>query len=335
MAEYINIRGQSIEVVASDPANPTIGQIWYNSTSNTLKGGSVTTSSSWATGTNYPVNITRNGSAGTQTATLMFGGSQPSVGNIATTNEYDGSTWTAGGSLNTARGHAPGAGTQTTAIAIGGYAPTQTGATEEYDGTSWTNGGSTATARAQAGAGGDSTAAVYFGGTPSPYISSAATELYNGTSWTSGNNMGSGRYSLSGAGSQTAALAISGYGPSSGPGTGSTFTGSEEYDGVSWTAGGTLNTGRYAAASGGIQTAALLISGWLPGATAATELYDGTSWTNDTNVNSPRLSTNTGAVGTTSASLFVGGETPGGPVVNTVEEYTGAGVPLVQTITAS
>jgi hypothetical protein len=38
MAEYINIKGQNIEVVASDPANPTIGQIWYNSTSNTLKG---------------------------------------------------------------------------------------------------------------------------------------------------------------------------------------------------------------------------------------------------------------------------------------------------------
>jgi hypothetical protein len=324
MAEYINIRGQSIEVVASDPANPTVGQIWYNSTSNTLKGGSVTTSSSWATGTNYPVNITRNGSAGTQTATLMFGGQTPAY--TGATNEYDGATWTAGGSLNTARGHVVGAGTQTTAIAIGGYAPTVTGATEEYDGTSWTNGGSTATARAQAGAGGDSTAAIYFGGTPSPYNSTVATELYNGTSWTSGNNMGSGRYSLAGAGSQTAALAISGYGPVSGPGTGSTFTGSEEYSVSTWTAG---------AASGGIQTAALLISGWLPGATAATELYDGTSWTNDTNVNSPRFSTNMGAVGTTSASLYAGGETPGSPGVNTVEEYTGAGVPLVQTITAS
>jgi hypothetical protein len=34
MAEYINIKGQNIEVVASDPANPTLGQIWYNSTSN-------------------------------------------------------------------------------------------------------------------------------------------------------------------------------------------------------------------------------------------------------------------------------------------------------------
>jgi hypothetical protein len=50
MAEYINIRGQSIEVVASDPANPTQGQIWYNSTSNTLKGGGVTTSGAWASG---------------------------------------------------------------------------------------------------------------------------------------------------------------------------------------------------------------------------------------------------------------------------------------------
>jgi hypothetical protein len=53
MAEYINIKGQSIEVVASDPANPTLGQIWYNSTSNTLKGGSVTTAAAaWATGGN-------------------------------------------------------------------------------------------------------------------------------------------------------------------------------------------------------------------------------------------------------------------------------------------
>ena len=335
MAEYINIRGQSVEVLASDPANPTVGQIWYNSTSNTLKGNNVTTAGAWSTGTNYPGTIINDGSAGTQTATLVFGGS-PGSGYITTTNEYDGATWTAGGSLNTARGHLVGAGTQTTAIAVGGYSgPSPTGATEEYNGTSWTTGGSTATTRAQAGAGGDSTAAIYFGGTPSPYISTTAAELYNGTSWTTAPSMGTGRYSLASAGSQTAALAISGYGPVSGPGTGSTFTGSEEYDGASWTAGGTLNTARYAAASGGIQTAALLISGWQPGATAATELYDGTSWTNDANVNTPRFSTNRGAVGTTSASLFVGGETPGTPAVNTVEEYTGAGVPLVETITAS
>jgi hypothetical protein len=92
MAEYINIRGQNIEVVASDPANPTLGQIWYNSTSNTLKGGGVTTAGAWATGNN--MNTARYGSLG-------------------------------------------GAGTQTAALAFGGYGPTWTDATEEYDGTNW------------------------------------------------------------------------------------------------------------------------------------------------------------------------------------------------------
>jgi hypothetical protein len=74
MAEYINIRGQSIEVVASDPANPTIGQIWYNSTSNTLKGGGVTTAGAWATGGNLWVQqeVVLAKGAGTQTAGFRF-----------------------------------------------------------------------------------------------------------------------------------------------------------------------------------------------------------------------------------------------------------------------
>jgi hypothetical protein len=56
------------------------------------------------------------------------------------TEEYDGSAWTAGGSLNTARNAVAGAGIQTAALAFGGYTPpTVTAATEEYDGTSWTS----------------------------------------------------------------------------------------------------------------------------------------------------------------------------------------------------
>jgi hypothetical protein len=72
MAEYINIRGQNIEVLASDPANPTQGQIWYNSTSNTLKGLGVSSVGSWATGNN--MNTARSGGAGTgtQTAAVSF-----------------------------------------------------------------------------------------------------------------------------------------------------------------------------------------------------------------------------------------------------------------------
>ena len=38
MADYSTINGYVIEVVSSDPANPQEGQVWFNTTSNTLKG---------------------------------------------------------------------------------------------------------------------------------------------------------------------------------------------------------------------------------------------------------------------------------------------------------
>jgi hypothetical protein len=99
MAEYINIKGQNIEVVASDPANPTLGQIWYNSTSNTLKGLGVSAAGAWATGNN--INTARSGlvGRGTQTADCYSGASvipgSPSV--TTATEEYDGTTWTNSG----------------------------------------------------------------------------------------------------------------------------------------------------------------------------------------------------------------------------------------------
>ena len=38
MATYIALQGIQIQVIAGDPANPVEGQIWYNSTTATLKG---------------------------------------------------------------------------------------------------------------------------------------------------------------------------------------------------------------------------------------------------------------------------------------------------------
>jgi hypothetical protein len=144
MAEYINIKGQNIEVVASDPANPTLGQIWYNSTSNTLKGGGVTTAGAWATGGNLPSPLYSGAGAGTQTAALMFGGVGPG-GNSNVTYEYDGTSWTPSNNLNRTTQQLAGAGTQTAGLAFGGE-PT-TAATEEYDGTNWTTVNSMNTAR--------------------------------------------------------------------------------------------------------------------------------------------------------------------------------------------
>jgi hypothetical protein len=61
--------------------------------------------------------------AGTQTAGLAFGGTeQPNIRQNAT-EEYDGSTWTAGGNLATARNYLAGCGTQTAGLAFGGITP--------------------------------------------------------------------------------------------------------------------------------------------------------------------------------------------------------------------
>ena len=38
MTTYKEIRGTNIEAVASDPSNPVEGQVWYNTTTNAVKG---------------------------------------------------------------------------------------------------------------------------------------------------------------------------------------------------------------------------------------------------------------------------------------------------------
>jgi hypothetical protein len=74
MATYKEIFGTNIEVLASDPANPVTGQVWYNSTDNLVKGAAATTAGAWATGGN--LNTARSygvAGAGIQTS-AFFGG---------------------------------------------------------------------------------------------------------------------------------------------------------------------------------------------------------------------------------------------------------------------
>jgi hypothetical protein len=52
MSEYKGIKGFSIQSLSADPADPNIGQVWYNSTSGSWKVTSATTAGAWATGNN-------------------------------------------------------------------------------------------------------------------------------------------------------------------------------------------------------------------------------------------------------------------------------------------
>ena len=103
MATLKDIKGTNIQSVDEDPSNPVVGQIWYNSTSRVLKGLKLTTTGSWATGGS--LSDARYGfwaSFGLQTAAVACGGADSPNEFFATTEEYNGSSWTAGGNIPTA-----------------------------------------------------------------------------------------------------------------------------------------------------------------------------------------------------------------------------------------
>jgi len=109
MATYKEIKGDVVERVASDPANPGEGDIWYNTTTGVLKGYQY--SETWSNGGNLNTARGDAGGAGlTQTAALVFGGGTP-LPNSAS-ESYNGTGWTSTPSLNTARKQLAGAGSQ-------------------------------------------------------------------------------------------------------------------------------------------------------------------------------------------------------------------------------
>ena len=108
MATYKGVKGFTIQSLSADPPTPIAGQVWYNSTSQVLKGYANVTGA-WSAGGN--LNTARRGimGIGSQTAALGCGG-------VLMTNiveAYNGSTWTEVADLGTARYMGAPSGTQT------------------------------------------------------------------------------------------------------------------------------------------------------------------------------------------------------------------------------
>ena len=96
MADYININGNNIPIRASDPSNPIVGEIWYNSTTNALKGQGVTTSGTWASAPAFPIAARGGYGYGPSLAGLTAGGIT-NGGLVSESYEWNGSAWTATG----------------------------------------------------------------------------------------------------------------------------------------------------------------------------------------------------------------------------------------------
>ena len=239
------------------------------------------------------------GGAGTQTAGLAIGGMGTNYSPTTVTEEYDGSTWSAGGSLITARTTA-GAGTQNAGLAIGGGGFQARSCTEEYNGSSWSTGGALITLRENLAGAGTQNAGLAIGGNNGGGIQ-GCTEEYDGTSWSAGSALITSRCGLAGAGTQNAGL-IFGGAPNYNTATGCT----EEYDGSSWSAGGALITARYLLGGAGEQNAGLAFGGYP--SLSCTEEYNGSTWSAGGALITARQSV--AGTGTQNAGLAFGGRTP-------------------------
>jgi hypothetical protein len=149
MTTFKEIRGTTIEVVSSDPSNPELGQIWYNSSSGTLKGYLLANVNAWASGGNLGTARYFVAGGGTQTAAVIFGGQTPFPGaKTGATELYNGTSFSSNPTgLGTPRNQMAGSGTQTAALAFGGWAPGASTATEKFNGSTFTPTGNLNTGR--------------------------------------------------------------------------------------------------------------------------------------------------------------------------------------------
>ena len=230
------------------------------------------------------------------------------------TNITTAAAWASGGTVPYTSRQNMSFGTQTAAIACGGYVSSTLDTSVSYNGTSYSSTPTLNVAARMGGVAGTQTAGIQFGGIQPPGTYNTNVQSWNGSAWSNNPyNLSTGTYGLMGCGTQTAALKVGGENPGGG-----NYTTSEEYDGEGWTAGGALPEAKYVAAGNGVQTSAI-ITGGSPSGTTTFE-YNGSSWTAGGALATSRPGTQAGSAGATSDSNIVFG---GGPALAVTEGYDG------------
>jgi len=322
MATYKELVGQKVTKVSSNPSDPITGQMWYNSSDGNLKGIGLV--EAWVSSTPISTARAEVAGAGDQTAGTVFGGTPPSASSPSETNgdkteEYNGSGWSTGGTKNNKTRAQFGFGTQTAAVACGGYRDPAGyfNGTEEYDGSSWTNTNNYPTNISNGSGGGCGTQTAGFNASGyggSGYVTTTAE--YDGSSWTAGNAYPISKQNVTQLGIQTAALSFGGH-----PGATEVFT----YDGTNFAATTSLPGDANQNGRAGTQTSAIIFTGRIAATTNATttQKWDGSAWTTGASVAIPRGGCGNG--GATKGSAFVaGGSPPSAPAIPTAaatEEY--------------
>jgi hypothetical protein len=180
--------------------------------------------SAWSEIADVNTGVSGHGVAGDTSNAIKYGGtttmvspSHPTKSYEAKTEQYNGSSWTEVGDLNTAREGINFANTlpYTAGVAVGGSnAPGGVLAIhEQWNGSAWTETTDLNEGRNNGGGASDGTQTsiiIYGGSDPSGYL--ATNEFWNGTSWTEVNDLSAGRYGLGATGASSSnAMAIGNY----------------------------------------------------------------------------------------------------------------------------
>jgi hypothetical protein len=185
----------------------------------------------------------------------------------------------------------------------------------------WASAPAMNTPRADGGAaGGTVTAALYNGGDPTPGV---ITEQYNGTAWT---EVGDSSVVRSGNGTSwngTSTACIMARGAAPAPAGGPIVTGTEDWNGTSWSALTAVPTAARLCMGAGTSTAAVTAGGYYPSnvAVATTFEYSSPTWSTTNTLNEAKALV--AGAGSQTAAIAIGGWKEPGLTLN-VEEYDGS-----------
>ena len=304
MAKYSDIKGFTVQTVSSDPG---AGQF---------------AAGTWAVDAYCPQQTQAGGGFGLATAAVTTGGYDSSA-YVQTTVEFNGTSWSAGGSMTRPAGQSfPAFGTEPSGGIAGGYKTSGNAVVnnfESYNGSSFSEETDLNNARQSAGAtGASATAGIVVGGTtgvasPPDTTGNNNVEIWNGSSWTEITEINTARYNLKALGSTCPAptAVVAG-----GENSGNKNTAVEQYNGSSWTEVEDLNTARSGGEGAGTTTSSGIYYGGEGPASggyvvyAQTENWNGSSWTEVNDMVSARYNMSLGT-GSGSSAIVTAGRNPG------------------------
>lgn len=337
--EYLagnRLRGTLAEMEALTRSNISDGSLYYatdqnkeyvfNSVDSLWRGlnDNYITSPSWSTVSSLSTKRTSlHGSTGSPDNAICMGGYTTGTVNLSSCEEWNGSSWSSGGSLSATRRALGGTGDKDSALCCGGYTNTSVSISQLYNGSTWSTTGSMVCTRySPFGVGDEQVGSLNVGGYNGDTSCGGGTgyknttESFGGSTWTTENNISQRKRVGAGTGHDSTAIIIGGT-------TGSYTNVVESYNGTSWSSETNYPLTLHSLGASGTKTDCVVYGGYDgSNRTTSTYTYNGSTWTAGNSMNTAQASHAGGTDGTGSTGgITIGGTTATDIPTNLVQVY--------------